>query len=587
MCRALGVSASGCHAWRTRGDSPRAKANHALLGTVRAIHAESGGACGAPRVHAVPRSHGRRVGRHRIARLMRGAVLRGLAAIPRRVRTTDSRHDHPIAPNRLRRNFTATAPNQVWLADLTYIRTGEGRLFLAALIDMFTRKSSGPCLARNSPPGCFVRASPDRSASAGWAVREPLHADIALEALAMAVERQRPTPGLIHHSDRGSQGDLNRSSQHPAEGGCDGDEEEALGQVGARQATLARPPRCGAARSSGGVPGGDRDRRVQRGRGVRGRRVAGGRRPMVPEGRRHGADASGGFGAACDRSMPVLRRARGDRAGTCHGTGRARDREAAGPGGFDDLAGDPAQCRDAQRRPGLQGEHRAMARRPLRPAAQDREAGDERGPPRLRRGSPRRQDLGAGRPPVGRARDVMEGPSSWPSPAAEMGAGMEPRADLARTAARLSRGPADARLARGHLPGALRPVPRGPASGADRLPANRPRAAGSPVAPRRSRHVLRLAGDHDRRAAGRGGGPGRPRPLGGGSDHRPSPVGDRDARRTLHPLHAAAAPAADGRTRRSAAGRRPARRPPAMARRRSGTPSRAPSSRCRASSAGR
>ena len=95
------------------------------------------------------------------------------------MRTTDSRHDHPIAPNRLRRNFTATAPNQVWLADLTHIRTGEGWLFLAALIDMFTRKV------------------------AGWAVRETLHAEIALEALAMAVERQRPAPGLIHHSDRG------------------------------------------------------------------------------------------------------------------------------------------------------------------------------------------------------------------------------------------------------------------------------------------------------------------------------------------------------------------------------------------------
>jgi putative transposase len=179
MCRVLGVSASGYYAWRTRGESPRAKANHVLLGTIRAIHAESGGAYGAPRVHAVLRSHGRRIGRHRIARLMRGAGLRGLAAIPRRVRTTDSRHDHPIAPNRLRRNFAATAPNQVWLADLTYVRTGEGWLFLAALIDMFTRKV------------------------VGWAVRDTLHADIALEALAMAVERQRPAPGLIHHSDRG------------------------------------------------------------------------------------------------------------------------------------------------------------------------------------------------------------------------------------------------------------------------------------------------------------------------------------------------------------------------------------------------
>ncbi len=170
-------------------------------------------------MHAYLRAQGRRVGRHRIARLMRRAGLRGLAAIPRRVRTTDGRHGHPIAPNRLRRNFTAAAPNRVRPADPTYVRTGEGwrsRGFrgpagatvpahLAALIDMHTRTPCGPCIARNGPPSRFLRAGPDRSASAGWAVRDTLHADIALEALEMAVERQRPAPGLVHHSDRGVQ----------------------------------------------------------------------------------------------------------------------------------------------------------------------------------------------------------------------------------------------------------------------------------------------------------------------------------------------------------------------------------------------
>lgn len=181
ICRVVGVSASGYDAWRKRAESPRAEANRALLGTIRAIHAESGRTYGAPRIHAALRARGEQVGRHRIARLMRGAGLRGLAALPRRVRTTDSRHDHPIAPNRLQRGFAAAAPNRIWLADLTYIRTGEGWLFLAALIDMFTRKV------------------------VGWAVRDTLHADIAIEALAMAVERQKPAPGLIHHSDRGVQ----------------------------------------------------------------------------------------------------------------------------------------------------------------------------------------------------------------------------------------------------------------------------------------------------------------------------------------------------------------------------------------------
>lgn len=181
ICRVLGMSSSGYYAWRRRPESRRSAANRALLSDIRAVHAASGGAYGAPRVHAYLRAHGRRIGRHRVARLMRRAGLRGLAAIPRRVRTTDSRHNHPIAPNRLRRNFTATASNQVWLADLTYIRTGEGWLFLAALIDMYTRKV------------------------VGWAVRDTLHADIALDALDMAIKRQRPAPGLVHHSDRGVQ----------------------------------------------------------------------------------------------------------------------------------------------------------------------------------------------------------------------------------------------------------------------------------------------------------------------------------------------------------------------------------------------
>jgi transposase InsO family protein len=160
MCAALGLSASSYYAWRARPESRRAAANRALLDDMGLIHAESSGTYGSPRVHA---------------------GLRGLAALPRRARTTDSRHGYPIAPNRLARNFVAAAPNQVWLADLTYIPTGEGWLYLAAILDMHTRKI------------------------VGWSMRETLHTEIALDALNMAVERQRPAPGLIHHSDRGIQ----------------------------------------------------------------------------------------------------------------------------------------------------------------------------------------------------------------------------------------------------------------------------------------------------------------------------------------------------------------------------------------------
>jgi transposase InsO family protein len=181
MCATLELSVSGYYAWRARTESRRAAANRALIEEIRGIHADSSGTYGSPRVHATLRRRGRRIGRSRVERLMRQAGLRGLAALPRRVRTTDSRHAYPIAPNRLGRNFAASRPGQVWLADLTYIATGEGWLYLAAVLDLHTRKI------------------------VGWSMRERLYTEIALEALNMAIERQRPAPGLIHHSDRGIQ----------------------------------------------------------------------------------------------------------------------------------------------------------------------------------------------------------------------------------------------------------------------------------------------------------------------------------------------------------------------------------------------
>ena len=113
MCNILGLSASGYYAWRERPESPRAAANRALLEEIRVIHTTSSGTYGSPRVHAVLRAHGRRIGHVRIEKLMRRAGIRGLAALPRRTRTTDSRHDYPIAPNLLGRNFTTTQPNRV------------------------------------------------------------------------------------------------------------------------------------------------------------------------------------------------------------------------------------------------------------------------------------------------------------------------------------------------------------------------------------------------------------------------------------------------------------------------------------------
>ncbi len=181
MCEVLSVSASGYYAWRNRAESKRTTANRQLLEAIRRIHLESSGTYGSPRIHVVLRRTGQLVGRGRVEALMRCAGLRGLAALPRRARTTDSRHTYPIAPNRLARNFTAQKPNQIWLADLTYIPTGEGWLYLAAILDGCTRKL------------------------VGWSMRDTLHTEIALDALAMALKRQRPGAGLIHHSDRGIQ----------------------------------------------------------------------------------------------------------------------------------------------------------------------------------------------------------------------------------------------------------------------------------------------------------------------------------------------------------------------------------------------
>ena len=182
LCRVLGLSTAGYYAWRSRPESKRAAEDCALLGDIRRAHEGSGGRYGSPRVHATLRAHGRQVGRGRVERLMRRHGVRGLVARRRQVQTTDSSHPFPVAPNLLDRQFAATTkPNQVWLADLTYIATGEGWLYVAAIMDLHTRKI------------------------VGWSMRDHLRAELATSALMMAVQLQRPGAGLVHHSDRGIQ----------------------------------------------------------------------------------------------------------------------------------------------------------------------------------------------------------------------------------------------------------------------------------------------------------------------------------------------------------------------------------------------
>jgi putative transposase len=179
MCRVLDVSPSGYYAWRVRPPSARAQRDGELLERILAIHAESRGTYGAPRVHAELRVQGVRVSRKRVARLMRQA---GLCGVSRRrfVVTTVRDKDAVPAPDLVQRDFEAAGPNQLWVADITYIPTWAGFLYLAVVLDAWSRRV------------------------VGWAMATHLRTDLVLEALEMAV-RQRQPRGVIHHSDQGSQ----------------------------------------------------------------------------------------------------------------------------------------------------------------------------------------------------------------------------------------------------------------------------------------------------------------------------------------------------------------------------------------------
>jgi putative transposase len=177
LCDALGVSPSGYCAWRSRPESPRKTANRELLSDIRRVYADHWGRYGAPRIHAELRAQGQSVSRKRVERVMHRHGIR--AQTPRRYRVcaTDSKHSLPVAANLLDQNFVAEKPDQIWLADITYIPTGQGWLYLAVILDRFTRKV------------------------VGWAMRDHMRAELTMAALTMATQRRRPRPSLIHHSD--------------------------------------------------------------------------------------------------------------------------------------------------------------------------------------------------------------------------------------------------------------------------------------------------------------------------------------------------------------------------------------------------
>jgi putative transposase len=177
MCDALSVSPSGCYAWRSRPESARNIADRENLVDIRRVHADHRGRYGAPRIHTELRAEGQSVSRKLVERVMHRHGIR--ADAPRRycICTTNTNRSLPVAANLVDRNFVAEKPDQVWLADITYILTVEGWLYLAVILDLFTRKV------------------------VGWAMREHRRVELTRAALTMAIQRRRPGTGLIHHSD--------------------------------------------------------------------------------------------------------------------------------------------------------------------------------------------------------------------------------------------------------------------------------------------------------------------------------------------------------------------------------------------------
>lgn len=180
MCRVLGVSRSGFYAWRHRKPSNRVQQTVRLVAEIRTVHKEARGTYGSPRVHIELQERNFQVGRNRVARLMREAGM--TARYKRRFRrTTDSNHSDPIAANLLNRQFDIEGPNRVWGTDITYLWTGEGWLYLAVVLDLFSRRVIG------------------------WSMADHLRTELVQGALDMALGQRTPSTGLLHHSDRGCQ----------------------------------------------------------------------------------------------------------------------------------------------------------------------------------------------------------------------------------------------------------------------------------------------------------------------------------------------------------------------------------------------
>jgi putative transposase len=206
LCKVLKVSRSGFYAWLRRGPSEREQQDQALAEEIHEIHRKSRRAYGSPRIYRALRSQGHGCGRHRVARIMRLEGLQGCSK-QRFYRTATTRSERKAAPDLLERVFEVDAPNRAWVGDITQIRTREGWLFLAVILDLYSRKV------------------------VGYATSHQPRAELALEALTMAHETRKPSAGLIHHTDRGTQYGSEKYKEH-------------LDRFAMRQ-SMSRPGKCG------------------------------------------------------------------------------------------------------------------------------------------------------------------------------------------------------------------------------------------------------------------------------------------------------------------------------------------------------
>jgi putative transposase len=189
-CELLGVSRSGYYDWERRVPCQRELTDAWITEKIKEIHQENRGVYGAPRIHAELRmAHGIRVGRKRVERLMKAAGISGLVK-KKRGKTTIRVPGVRVADDLLLRDFTATSPNTKWVADITYLKSWQGWVYLAAVQDLYSRRI------------------------VGWSMADHMRAELVTDALEMAISRRRPDPGLIHHSDQGSQLGFKESSQH-------------------------------------------------------------------------------------------------------------------------------------------------------------------------------------------------------------------------------------------------------------------------------------------------------------------------------------------------------------------------------------